>query len=438
MATLYGLPKLYEQGIQFSPQTIALIELGGGYDPAKINAFCDQYGIPHPAFTDLGVDGAKNSYTGDPNSADVEVELDICCGLVWSYCTNTPTKFLMVFCPNSDTGFEHGIQQAPQHSSRPSACGISWGQNENQTSGSSYIQTMDSNFQAGNQAGLTWCVASGDAGDSDGGTGKNCDFPSSSPYVVGCGATTIVVNNGAISNESPWNASGGATGGGYSDIEPVPSYQSGIAAATGRGVPDVCAAGDPATGWQTPFGVVGGTSAVAPFMAAYFAVVNAVREAVGLPRLGLVNPLLYQHPEDWFDITSGNNTLARGLITPHFPATQGWDPASGLGALRGALSFQRLSGAQVQPPPPLKYSCVNGICVVDPNGQYATLAACQAVCGGGTAPPPPPPTQQSLTDQFDQAFRGLEAIETNSGQKKVDAMLNRYIDTRILQLQGHP
>src|SRR5438132_8125003 len=99
---------------------------------------------------------------------------------------------MLVWCPKSDTGFPRGIQAAAAHASKPSAGGISWGQNENQAT-PGYINAMDAAFQAGNAVGMTSCCASGDAGDSDGGTGKNCDWPSSSQYVVGCGGTTIVV-----------------------------------------------------------------------------------------------------------------------------------------------------------------------------------------------------------------------------------------------------
>jgi hypothetical protein len=49
------------------------------------------------------------------------------------------------------------------------------------------------------------------------------------------------------------------------------------------------------------------------------------------------------------------------------------------------------SGAgEPQPPgaPPTRYSCVNGQCVPDPNGAYASLGACLEACR--TLPPPQP------------------------------------------------
>src|SRR5438132_1514689 len=127
MAQFYGWPKL-TPGTLFHDQTIAIIELGGGYSPAAIAAKAQQWGLPAPIITDLSVDGAVNSYTGNPSSADVEVELDICCAMAYSYSTGTPARLLLVWCPNSDTGFPRGIQAAAAHASKPSAGGISWGQ----------------------------------------------------------------------------------------------------------------------------------------------------------------------------------------------------------------------------------------------------------------------------------------------------------------------
>jgi hypothetical protein len=54
-------------------------------------------------------------------------------------------------------------------------------------------------------------------------------------------------------------------------------------------------------------------------------------------------------------------------------------------------------GAGEPPPPgapPTRYSCVNGQCVPDPNGAYASLSACLEACRV-PPPPPPPPTRYS-------------------------------------------
>jgi subtilase family serine protease len=430
MAALYGWPKL--TGTIPQPQTIALIELGGGYSAAAIAAKAAQWGLPAPMITDLSVDGATNSYTGDPQSADVEVELDICCAMAYSYSTGTPARILMVWCPNSDTGFPHGIQAAAAHPSKPSACGISWGMNEHQST-PAYVASMDAAFQAANAASMTCCCASGDAGDSDGTTSKVCDYPSSSPYVVGCGGTSIVVQGNQITNETPWNASGAATGGGYSDLETMPAWQAGITGLNGRrGVPDLCAMGAPQNGWDTPFGPIGGTSAVAPFMAGFFAVCNAVREARGMPRLGWANAALYANHAAFYDITVGNNTLAR----PNYDAGLGWDPASGLGALRAAKLFPLLTAGVTPPPPPppvaQRYSCVGGQCIPDQNGAFATLADCMANCHWS---PPPPPGPATLRQRFATDFADLISGTPNQYIVRVWQMLAKIVDSYLAQ---HP
>ncbi len=74
--------------------------------------------------------------------------------------------------------------------------------------------------------GVTITVAAGDNGSSDRETdGKaHVDFPASSPYALACGGTRLLSNS-----ETVWNDQDGwATGGGISDIFPVPDYQKNI------------------------------------------------------------------------------------------------------------------------------------------------------------------------------------------------------------------
>jgi kumamolisin len=55
-----------------------------------------------------------------------------------------------------------------------------------------------------------------------------------------------------------------------------------------------------------------------------------------LPRVGFVNPQLYQFPGAFNDITSGNNGA--------FQAGPGWDAATGLGSPNGNSLLADLSG----------------------------------------------------------------------------------------------
>lgn len=73
-----------------------------------------------------------------------------------------------------------------------------------------------------------------------------------------------------------------------------------------------------------------GTSAAAPVFAAVLAMINAKREQEGKSALGFVNPLLYSLKNGvGQDITEGENKASG--CKHGFKATEGWDPATGLG-----------------------------------------------------------------------------------------------------------
>ncbi len=72
-----------------------------------------------------------------------------------------------------------------------------------------------------------------------------------------------------------------------------------------------------------------GTSASTPTVAAIIALVNDALIDAGRPPLGFLNPWLYSVGASAFrDVKVGSNM---GCNTSGFPATEGWDPATGLG-----------------------------------------------------------------------------------------------------------
>ena len=94
----------------------------------------------------------------------------------------------------------------------------------------------------------------------------------------------------------------------------------------GRGYPDVSSNGvNFATYWIDLFFVDKGTSYSAPTWASIIAMLNAERAAVGKGPVGLIQPVLYQHPEVFNDIRNGSNP---GCETDGFEAVEGWDPVS--------------------------------------------------------------------------------------------------------------
>jgi len=339
----------YPTGLTGSGQTVAIIELGGGYSTSDLNTYFSGLNLPQqPTVTAVSVDGGTNS---PGSSADAEVMLDIEVIGSIAYGSN----IAVYFAPNTDQGFVDAITDAAHDTARkPSVISISWGGPEDSWTQQSQT-AMNSALQDAAALGVTVTVASGDNGSDDGvGDGAlHTDFPACSPYSLACGGTTLEASGSTISSEVVWNESAnneGATGGGVSKVFALPSYQSsaGVPANpntgfAGRGTPDVAGNADPVTGYQILVNgqseIVGGTSAVAPLWAALVALFN---QQLGTP-VGFLNPKIYPLGESGFhDITSGNNDDA-GL--GYYTAGPGWDPCSGLGSPSGTALLNALQSA---------------------------------------------------------------------------------------------
>lgn len=332
IAKLYNFPSV---GMG-AGQTVAIIELGGGYKTADLTAYFNKLGITPPAVTAVGVDGGANLPAGDPNSADGEVLLDI--EVVGAIAPKA--KMAVYFAPNTDQGFLDAITTAIHDKLRkPSVISISWGGPESSWTDQSF-QAFDQAFQDAALLGVTVCCASGDDGSADGVTdgAAHVDFPASSPHVLACGGTRLESSGSAITQETVWShgSGNGASGGGVSEKFPLPAYQAKAvvpvsvnpSAFKGRGVPDVAGDADPATGYQIHVdgrdGVFGGTSAVAPLWAALIALINEQEKKP----VGFLNPILYSATgKPFHDITSGNNGA--------YSAKAGWDACTGLGSPNG-------------------------------------------------------------------------------------------------------
>jgi kumamolisin len=332
LANIYGFPA----GFDGKGQTIAILELGGGYRAADITAYFTSLGLKAPAVKAVSVDGGKNSPT-NANSADGEVMLDIeVAGAV-----APGAKMVVYFCPNTDQGFLDGINKAVHDSAnKPSVLSISWGSAEANWTEQS-LNNFNDTFKAAAVLGVTICVAAGDSGSSDGvADGKvHVDFPASSPFVLACGGTSLAANNNTVNTEVVWHdAETSATGGGVSNFFALPDYQAAANVPLsldtkfkGRGVPDVAGDADPDTGYKVLVDgqqmVIGGTSAVAPLMAGLIARINQQKGKWA----GFINPVLYGDPSLCRDITQGDNkTTSAGT---GYSAGAGWDACTGLGVL---------------------------------------------------------------------------------------------------------
>jgi kumamolisin len=325
----------FPAGTDGTGQSIAIIELGGGFAQSELDTYFRGLGITGPTVRAVGVDGGSNKPGQDPQGADGEVLLDI----EVSGALAPGADIVVYFAPNSDAGFLDAVSEAVHATPAPAAVSISWGQNEDDWTAQART-AMDSVFADAVQLGVVVTASSGDNGSTDGATdGKDhCDFPASSPNVLACGGTS---RHG--STETVWNngAGNGATGGGVSDAFARPSRQASIGVpGTGRGVPDVAGNADPQTGYRVLVDgtstVIGGTSAVSPLWAALIA---RLAQATGGPLHGFADALYAgaggsSSPAGFLDITQGDNGS--------FSAGPGWDACTGLGSPDGTALLERL------------------------------------------------------------------------------------------------
>jgi kumamolisin len=322
VAKAYGFPT----DVDGTGQTIAIIELGGGYRTADLDTYFAAQGLATPHVEAVSVDGAKNSPGGD---ADAEVMLDIeVAGVV-----APGARIAVYFAPNTTNGFYDALAAAVHDRARtPSVISISWGQAEQGWTASA-MDAYEALFADAAAAGISVYAAAGDNGATDGSTDGSLqvDFPASSPSALGCGGTRLSGRTEVVWNELASRE--GATGGGFSRHFPVPAYQAGLpafgggggrAVPTGRGVPDVAGNADPVTGYRVRVNgedtVIGGTSAVAPLWAGLTALLN--QRSGG--RLGAAHATYYSTPAGFRDIVTGSNG--------GYDAAAGWDPCTGLGS----------------------------------------------------------------------------------------------------------
>lgn len=342
VAKLYQFPTIPATG-----QTIGLIEFGGGYKTTDINAFFAGLGIAAPALTFKGVDGATNS----PGSGDdVEVVLDIDV----SGSAAPGSKVAVYFAPWTEQGWVDVITTAVHDAvNKPSALSISWGWPEMETiDGLSWtvaaINAVSTAFQEAAALGVTVFAAAGDHG-SDCGIGDkraHALYPASDPYVTACGGTSISNVSGSTFTEKTWNDNDDdwLTGGGISDVFPVPAWQSSAnipvsanpGGHRGRGIPDIAGNADGASGYDlivngSNIGAVGGTSATAPLYAGLVALLNA---SLG-SKVGYLNPTFYglNGTSAFRDIADGISNARGGA--PGYISGPHWDGCTGLGVVNG-------------------------------------------------------------------------------------------------------
>ena len=310
---------------------IAIIELGGGWTQADVTEFFTNAKLPPPHITDVSVDGTTNSRCVPKNDADGEVALDIqVAGAAYAVATGKAANIRVYWSQDITKAVIAATADGCD------VCSISWGADE-ASWGAADGDALEQAAIAATGAGMVVFAASGDNDSSDGGPGRaNVDLPASAPHVIGCGGTRKPhTGDETVWNNNPGKTTGEGTGGGYSTLFPMPSWQAGAPHGPGRMVPDVAADADPDTGYEIIlYGaptVVGGTSAVAPLYAGLFASFGT--------KLGFVTPTLYLNSACFNDVTHGNNGAFRGRT--------GADPCTGLGTPIAANLEERIQPSTI-------------------------------------------------------------------------------------------
>ena len=224
---LYDFPKATGKG-----ETIAVLEFGGGFSPARLRRYLNQQGVRAPRIIVREIGKAANAPlkpTGLLTSdCEVYMDLEILASLA-------PDATLIVyFAENTSRGWIEALEAVlSEQKHKPSVLSISWGQAE-QDWDPHTVRAVERLLQMAAVLGVTVCCASGDRGVYESGQPYTIPYPASSPHVLACGGTKLEIISRTKRRESVWNESreaGVASGGGFSRLFGLPDFQRGPAPA---------------------------------------------------------------------------------------------------------------------------------------------------------------------------------------------------------------
>jgi len=357
IAQAYGFDPLYAAGDNGAGRAIDLVEFAP-FNNADITGYQSCYKTSVPVTVE-NVDGGPTGATNIEPEADIEDVVGLAPKLADVY---------VYQAPNTGTG-DIDLLSAIAGADNARAVSTSWGACEvssNAIAELPYFEMMAAQGQS----------VYADAGDSGSAscTSNNLNVadPSSDPYVTGVGGTDLnaAQNPPALApSETAWVHGGG----GISSIWNMPTWQ--LASTPGvinkystnvtcgapkgtdcREVPDVSTnagvgyallLGQPGN-WS---GNIGGTSLATPIWAAMTTLIDDASSSCQAHPIGFVNPALYKYaagsPADFNDITVGNNANGNPALKGHYPATKGYDMATGLGTPEAANLAQSFCGVSM-------------------------------------------------------------------------------------------
>ena len=359
LAAAYQINRLYNQGFRGQGMTIGVAEFGDSYDPKDIASYAACAGIIPPSIQNIDVDG---HLPAGPGQGEATLDLELIAGLA------PQAQILDYQASLNNTSFAQALvdvfnRVATDHKVQVLSVSYGAGEDTFSTSEQDAVNRSLRNLAA---EGISVFVSSGDCGAYSYRVPHVAmvSFPASAPYAIAVGGTHLQLNNSNVrTGEDVWSDNDGApvcqnewgSGGGVSQNSDFkrPSWQVGsgttnhydgarslvltfnagpVSAPNGlRQVPDVAANAYPniAIYYQGNWYRFGGTSAAAPIWAAGALLVDQGLQQQGKTSLGGV-PTFYtlaNHPGNlhpYTDITSGNNLF--------YPATRGWDYATGWGS----------------------------------------------------------------------------------------------------------
>jgi subtilase family serine protease len=321
-----------------SGQSLGLLEYYGT-DLTDLDTYYTNAGQTNNVpITLLSTDGTSTTCTytaGDDYCDDTEQTIDMTQALGMA----PGLSSLVMYVGSSDSAIFNAMATASPLNAQLSC---SWGWTPADPS------TDDVYFKEFAAQGQNLFAAAGDSGEW---SSSNNPWPADSEYLVSVGGTDLTTNGagGTWASETVWSDGGGGIS---PNDRPIPSWQVSTAEGCGkcsqkyRNGPDVsananftyyvCADQEACTA-----NYYGGTSFAAPLWAGYLALLNEQGVANGNSTLGFLNPSIYpiglssSYDTDFHDITSGSNG---------YPATVGYDLASGWGSPNGGNLITALAG----------------------------------------------------------------------------------------------
>lgn len=387
LRTAYGIDALWNAGFRGAGARIAIVDLNT-YLPSDIATWRACFGLDGTPITDHLIGSPSFSSGSDETTLDLQTVIALAPDAeridwfgVETTAASTVGQFLEMLAPAFDAALTGGVA--------PDAVSLSYGACESTMLDSDAglrpgLSIFEQMIATGVASGIGTFVSTGDTGSTgcfpnDGSSSTDyrisAQFPSTSGWVTAVGGLNLTLDgSNAVVSSGVWNdrrfaveslprdVAIGSGSGGLSRMMPRMPWQTSVGAGTHRPVPDISAYADEYPGYFFLFdgewATVGGTSAAAPLTATAFALQSSALASRGLPRLGFVAPRLGSLAASAepaaatpiVDVVLGDNDAHEVGV---YPATPGYDMASGFGWIRHDVLMATLAPDDPTPTPPV-------------------------------------------------------------------------------------